>query len=514
MIIVYHNTKTVQRIEGYENLCTKSKYFSIGLALFNLAKIFPEEILVWCDIKWESQLNKENLDRIMHHQKMMISYNPYVSNIINEGIGYVDNPSILRFNKKKYFPTWQMSSAVGAVTAAVLNAVESQIVNKQEDFGYLLNSLAKRAMPMGLFCYSEPNLFREQVTANTSTVSDNYTLFKFVKQHHGVKWILILLISLLIYERKITLFPLVYSLFFKRRKWDRMVLDHINVSSNRKVSVSDELDVIIPTIGRAKYLKQVLYDLRKQTHLPKNVIIVEQNTDPRSASELSFISNENWPFKVEHIFTHQSGACNARNIALSKVTSEWVFLNDDDNKIESDVLEKIFKNITKYGVEAIVTHYPQKFETNDFDRVHQTTIFGSGNSIIKSIHLKNLKFNSKYEFGYGEDFEFGMQLRNKGVDVIYFPEPAIIHLKAPIGGFRNKHFFAWSEEEIIPKPSPTVMLNNLMYKTKQQLLGYKMIYFYKLYRANAAQSPIGFIKKTNKHWNASVYWATIIKDND
>jgi GT2 family glycosyltransferase len=199
---------------------------------------------------------------------------------------------------------------------------------------------------------------------------------------------------------------------------------------------------------------------------------------------------------------------------LSKVTSEWVFLNDDDNKIERNVIEKAFKNIFQYGVEAIVTNYPQTFEVNNYDRVHQTTIFGSGNSFIKSIYLKEVKFNSKYEFGYGEDFDFGMQLRNIGVDVIYFPEPAIIHLKAPMGGFRIKPTFVWSNEEVMPKPSPTVMLNNLVYRTKQQLLGYKTIYFYTLFKANIFQNPIWFLKKTNKHWNKSVYWASILNNND
>jgi hypothetical protein len=29
-----------------------------------------------------------------------------------------------------------------------------------------------------------------------------------------------------------------------------------------------------------------------------------------------------------------------------------------------------------------------------------------------------------------------MQLRNQGVDVLYLPEPKILHLKVPMGGLR------------------------------------------------------------------------------
>lgn len=513
MIIIYHNKKTVLKIDGAENLRNMGS-LSIGQVLFYLAEKFPKEILVWCDVNWEFNLNLESINKIMHHKKIMVSYNPYISNVINDSLGYVDNASILKINKEVTFFTWQMSSVVGAIFSEVINSVDGQVLSKREDFDYLLNSLSKRAMTMGLFCYSEPRLFKKKIINVPCSGSDNYMLFKFVKQHYGIKWIFVLVASFLLYERKIILSPLFYSLFFKKRNWNKKVLDKIKVSSNKKVSNSDIIDVIIPTIGRAKYLKEVLYDLRNQSHLPQNVIIVEQNPKEESVSELNFISDEKWPFTIKHVFTHQAGACNARNIALSKVTSEWVFLNDDDNKIERNVIEKAFKNIFQYGVEAIVTNYPQTFEVNNYDRVHQTTIFGSGNSFIKSIYLKEVKFNSKYEFGYGEDFDFGMQLRNIGVDVIYFPEPAIIHLKAPMGGFRIKPTFVWSNEEVMPKPSPTVMLNNLVYRTKQQLLGYKTIYFYTLFKANIFQNPIWFLKKTNKHWNKSVYWASILNNND
>jgi hypothetical protein len=49
-------------------------------------------------------------------------------------------------------------------------------------------------------------------------------------------------------------------------------------------------------------------------------------------------------FNIRHIFTHQTGACNARNLALSHVESEWVFFNDDDNKFSCDLIENVLKS--------------------------------------------------------------------------------------------------------------------------------------------------------------------------
>ena len=70
-----------------------------------------------------------------------------------------------------------------------------------------------------------------------------------------------------------------------------------------------------------------------------NVIIVEQNPKHNSESELDFFTTETWPFAIKHTFTHQAGACNARNIALTQITSEWVFFADDDIRIENDLLK-------------------------------------------------------------------------------------------------------------------------------------------------------------------------------
>jgi len=117
-----------------------------------------------------------------------------------------------------------------------------------------------------------------------------------------------------------------------------------------------------------------------------------------------------------------------------------------------------------------------------------------------------------YEFGYAEDGDFGMQIRNKGYDVIYLPEPAIMHLKAPMGGFRTKPKLDWHEEPIVPKPSPTVMLFALLHKTKQQLLGYKTTLFFKYYRLQAIKNPWTYFKTFQKQWKVSVKWANELKE--
>ena len=511
MIIVYHKNNRIAKVvsTGGENL-SFDKNETVANGLLQLATQFPQSKIVWCNEAYEEYLNLIDIEQFFHHDKMMLSYHPDGNNYLGRKIGYVEESPFIKINKKVSYPTWQMSSSAGVVHSSVLLAIKDKI-KLDADFDYYLNSVAKVCMPLGLLCYSEPKLLQEIDTCNEQKASI-YTLFKFVKQHYKARWILILLLNLLIYEGKFPFLAYLFSGIFKNRNKKGIILDAIMVKSSLKVFDKLTIDVVIPTIGRSDYLHDVLKDLAQQTHLPITVIIVEQNPVSESKSELDYLHNTKWPFAIKHTFTHQPGACNARNVALSKVESEWVFLNDDDNRFTPDLIEKTFDNIIKHGSTVVCNSYLKKNESNINNFVNQASIFGSGNSFLKSELLKKVSFNMGLEFGYGEDTDFGLQLRNIGSDVIYFPKPSILHLSAPMGGFRIKPKLAWDSEEIMPKPSPTIMLCKLMHNTIEQLSGYKTILFFKYYKYQKHKNPIQYYKMFQKQWNQSLFWANQLKN--
>jgi GT2 family glycosyltransferase len=234
---------------------------------------------------------------------------------------------------------------------------------------------------------------------------------------------------------------------------------------------------------------------------------VEQNPLSNSKSDLDFITLESWPFIIKHTFTHQTGACNARNIALTQITSEWVFFADDDIRIVDGFILKTLEEIEKLGAKAVSISCLQKGEVPTFKTVFQWGSFGSGCSFVAKESLKNCKFLMGYEFGFGEDSDFGMQLRNQGYDVSFLPQPEILHLKAPIGGFRIKPILQWQNDIIQPKPSPTIMLYLISHNSKQQLFGYKTILFFKYYKHQKIKNLIRYFINFRKQWNTSVFWA-------
>lgn len=506
MIYLIHRNERVLKIldNNFKDIVFETKN-TITNTVFELAKSFPQELIVWCHEAYIEKINKNKISSIFHHKAILASYSVSDKNYIPDCIGYVDQSIYIKINKKVCYPTWLMSSDIGGIHAELLNVIFKDF-KRHSNFNYFINSLAKKAMPQGVFCYSEPDLLLnipKSVSHNQASTSE---VFKFVKSHYKWVWVYMLFLCFIIYLKKAPIVSLIKSVFVRKLEFD-LDLNKIKLKSDKQVINRQEIDVVIPTIGRKIYLYDVLKDLSNQTILPKHVIIVEQNPDLNSISELDYLTKENWPFNIKHKFIHQSGVCNARNLAISLVESEWVFFGDDDIRFDKDLIEKSFKKIKELAVKSINTTCLQINEKQKYFKTTQTPIFGSGTSVVKSELFKNIKFDLSFEHGYGEDSDFGMQIRNLGEDVVFAPEIIITHLKAPFGGYRFKHIKLWEHEKLTPKPSPTVLLFNLRHFTKQQNLGYKLLLFIKFYKNQPIKNPFSYLATMKKRWRLSLIWA-------
>lgn len=504
MILLIHKNKVVVEVFDLKTNTRVDVSISSPIkALFDLADKYQERILVWCEESLKSSLNIEGVKESFQLKNTMLSYSK--TNYLLDQIGYVEDSPFLKINKDVKYPTWLMSSDVGAIHASQLLKFEHKI-RYNTSFDFALNSIAKLGMPQGLFCYSEPVILEKNSLSERSQSSVS-ELFEFVKYNYKNIWSFLLFINFIIHERKFPFLPFVKTLFIKK---NNLSLDFdLKPIPEKQINKSASIDVIIPTLGRKNYVHDVLIDLSNQTQLPEQVIIVEQSEDEET--ELDFIKNKSWPFNIIHEFIHQTGACNARNLALQKVSSKYVYLADDDNKFGHTLLQDIVTKMEYYGLNAISMSYLQANEIEKNENAFQYSTFGGGSSVISSKFLKHVAFDMALEFGYGEDADFGMQLRNLGVDVIYVPDIKILHLKAPTGGFRTKFVHSWESDKLQPKPSPTVLFNRKKNTTKRQLLGYKTTLLLKFYRNQNIKNPFKYLKTFKNQWNASAFWANELK---
>ena len=506
MIVVEHNFSEVTQVILQEKAIPFWNEKSISSAVSEISKKYPDDILVWMHCSLKNKVDFEFIIEQFTSNRFMMSFNPG-GNFFPDEIGYIEDSPFIKVPKDVRYPTWQMSSLVGCIHTSVINQVSGIILSKS--FDYYLNAIAKTFQSKGLFCYSDPKLLLGNLCITHPPMADMSQLFKFVKEHYKLRWTFLLFLNIFIYEKKFRFLSLIQSLISLKRGKQDVNLKFTSQSQEFKLT-NDTIDVIVPTIGREKYLYDVLCDLRNQTHLPFKVIIIEQNQDLESATSLTYIEDETWPFTIKHIFTHQIGACQARNLAMEYIESRWVFFADDDIRFDQNFLHDALNVLNCWKIHAATFNCLAAKQTNPYKAISQTTLFGSGCSIVKASGLENLYFKRNFEFGFGEDTDFGMQLRKNGIDVLFCPSPKILHLKAAIGGFRTKCIQPWQENGDNPKPSPSIMLLKKWHNSEKQLRGFKTTFFFKYYMKQRIKAPYKYYKMFKKEWKQSQIWAEIL----
>lgn len=514
MIVLVHDTNKVISCQSEGKVLSLYHQKSLVKVFFEIAKDHPDQLLIWVHQDYQQAVNHHNFPNIFHHKRIMASYTP--QHYLPEAIGYVEQSPFIKVNPDVNYPTWRMHQDVGGINTSVIQALKPY-VNKQKDFNYILHSLAKLGQPQGLLCYSQPSLLKPNTILKplANSTASLKSVYRFIAQHYKWVWKHLLIFNSFIYESRLPILAWLKSCFISQIKTQENLLEHIPLPQLQPVDKSKfDLDVIIPTIGRKTYLYDVLKDLAKQTLQPKRVIIIEQNPDIESESELDYLNSESWPFEIIHKFIHQTGACHARNMALDLVESEWVFLADDDVRLEADYLFRSLQLLQEFDFSVLVTECLQENEQSQNTDLKSWSTFGSGTSILSKEVIKTLRFNEALEHGYGEDYEFGMQIRNIGYDVLFSSKLILKHLKAPIGGFRSKPSLPWGNTVTFPKPSPTVLLSKILHNTKQQILGYKTLLFFITLRNKGLLYLFPHLNYFKKAWANSEYWANqLIKKN-
>ncbi|MEE2801839.1 MAG: glycosyltransferase [Bacteroidota bacterium] len=490
MIVFNYIENTITDFES-DILITQPSSGKVLDSLFELAKRFPNRWIAW---KNSTSIDWEDFDSIKSVTYKMLSSGK-APNFIDTGLGYVEDTPFINYSENHWYPTWIMSADQGMIHATVLNKIKH--FRSSADFEYDINLLARTFQHQGILCYS--NLKKNP------TRSNYFKTYKLVGHTMKKVWLPFLLLCHLKYDKRFPFFAFAKAVFLKKIV---SVVDFLELQINQDEPVINTLyDVIIPTMGRASYLYDVINDLANQTLLPQTVYIVEQNTNKEASTELYRILNGNWPFSIDHKLIHKTGACNARNIALEKTRAKWVLLFDDDARLKPNVLENMVSLAENLNVKCINAAYLQKGEHEHQKTWKQWPYFGSGCSLVHREIVDRCKFDKALEHGYGEDVDFGMQIRRAGYDVIYAPQIQILHLKAPVGGFREKRIFPWSTDNIQPKPSPHIMYFRKKNYSENQLKGYKLVQWFKNYGKLGSFLPWGHNKLFNKAWESSKKYA-------
>ncbi|GGI58027.1 glycosyltransferase family 2 protein [Winogradskyella haliclonae] len=310
-----------------------------------------------------------------------------------------------------------------------------------------------RAIQNGCVNFSNP--ITETVELS---VFDNYI---FSRKYFSKAWVFyVCLIRILSLKNPIK----EISAFIKTKHVKRYIFGNEIVNFNDYRNFESQLlreqplvTVIIPTLNRYRYLKDVLTDLEQQDYTNFEVIVIDQS-EPYQAE---FYKGFNLDLRVE--YQEEKALWLARNTAIKQSNGNYILLFDDDSRVEKNWISQHLKtldffnadmssgvSISKVG-DKVPTHYAYFKISDQLD---------TGNVLLRKDIFKNIGlFDRQFEKQRMGDGEFGLRAFLNGYKNISNPYAKRLHLKVGSGGlremgswdaFRTKNLFQ-------PRPIPSVL---------------------------------------------------------
>ncbi|MBZ9652091.1 glycosyltransferase family 2 protein [Psychroflexus montanilacus] len=217
------------------------------------------------------------------------------------------------------------------------------------------------------------------------------------------------------------------------------------------------VSVIIPTLNRYSYLKDVLKDLEQQEYTNFEVIVVDQSEPFQKEFYEEFNLN------INLIYQEEKALWLARNKAIKQSKGNYILLFDDDSRVDTDWITEhlktldYFKSDLSSGV-SISTH-GAKIPAN-YAHFGISSQLDTGNVLLKKGIFKDIGlFDRQFEKQRMGDGEFGLRAYLAGYQNISNPYAKRLHLKVGSGGLRQMG--SWDgfrpKKWLDPRPIPSVV---------------------------------------------------------
>ncbi len=306
-------------------------------------------------------------------------------------------------------------------------------------------------------------------TFNRLAVVDEY---RFIRKYFNPMWALyILMLRVIGFKNPFKeIGGWVKSKDTKRSSYLKTPIKHDgwNSFSSSMLKTAPLVSVIIPTLNRYPYLKDVIEDLEKQDYPNYEVIIVDQ-TEP---FQEEFYKQFKKPLRV--YYQEEKALWLARNFAVKESKGDLFLLFDDDSRIEKDWISNHVKCLDYFNAEVSsgvsISQVGAKVPEN-YSFLRLSDQIDTGNVLIKRVVFEKVGlFDRQFEKQRMGDGEFGLRSHLAGFLNISNPYAERLHLKVGSGGlrqmgswdgFRPKKWFG-------PRPIPSVVYYFRNYYGKQR----------------------------------------------
>lgn len=212
--------------------------------------------------------------------------------------------------------------------------------------------------------------------------------------------------------------------------------------------VNVEVSIIVPVYNKAKYLKEIIFDISNQTFNDFECLIIDDGSFDGSEKICDQFSRVDKRFKVFHIVN--SGVSNARNLGIDNAKGKYITFIDADDRININYLKNLMTCIENEKVDMVVGSYKKFWDNNDnmievsYENNNKKLIFSSlvNNFVEEQIRsgifgccvakifkrslIEDLRFDSSISLA--EDLDFYLKLYPR-IKTIYFDDKAFYYYR-------------------------------------------------------------------------------------
>lgn len=168
--------------------------------------------------------------------------------------------------------------------------------------------------------------------------------------------------------------------------------------------MNPSLSVIIPVYNVEQYLESCVNSVLNQTHLPDEIVLVDDGSTDRSGMICDFFSEKSDIIHVIH--KTNGGLSDARNTGIREAKSDYLLFLDSDDTILPDTIEQFFSVIGQCRPEVIVGNVTSYYSDKCVRKMHtlQNRKLISGPAFLKRELISDSMFYESVQCIYEKAF--------------------------------------------------------------------------------------------------------------
>jgi glycosyltransferase involved in cell wall biosynthesis len=134
------------------------------------------------------------------------------------------------------------------------------------------------------------------------------------------------------------------------------------------------ISIIVPVYNNEQYLDTCVQSILAQTFIDFELLLVDDGSEDKSGSICD--SYARLDKRVRTIHRKNGGAALARMTAFAIATGEYISFIDADDWVETDMYEKMYASVEKYGAEVVICNRKLEWPSGNTEKVQLPFISG------------------------------------------------------------------------------------------------------------------------------------------